>query len=123
MFEIAEKLMAEENIILKLTFQLAIDIVAYTDVLYSLKKFQIANQLLKAGTSIAAHVREAQSPESRADFIHKMKGAHKEAEETLFWLELCKAAPSYPDPGNLIPDTDRVKRIIGKIIASSKGNK
>jgi four helix bundle protein len=113
--------MSEENLILKLTFQLAIDIIAYTEVLYSLKKFQIANQLIRSGTSIGAHVREAQSPESRADFIHKMKGGHKEAEETVYWLEISKASPSYPDPGKLLQDTLTVKRIIGKIITSGKG--
>jgi four helix bundle protein len=42
----------------------------------------MSKQLFKSGTSIGAHVKEAQSPESRADFIHKMKGAYKEAEET-----------------------------------------
>jgi four helix bundle protein len=113
--------MPKENVILKLSFQLAIDIIEYTDILYSMKRFPLANQLFKSGTSIGAHVREAQSPESRADFIHKMKGAHKEAEETIYWLEICKASPSLPDPGKLLPDTNTVKRIIGKIISSSKG--
>jgi four helix bundle protein len=110
----------EENIILKLTFQLALDVIKYTELLDSLRKYLMSKQLFKSGTSIGAHAREAQGAESRADFIHKMKGGHKEAEETLYWLQLCKESPSYPDPGNLIPDTDRVKTIIGKIIVSSK---
>lgn len=114
----------DDNIILKLTFQLALDVIAYTELLESLKKFLIARQLFKSGTSTGAHAREAQGAESRADFIHKMKGAYKEAEETAYWLELCKNSPSYPDPGKLLQDTYTVIRILGKIISSSKeGNK
>jgi len=42
----------------------------------------MATQLLKAGTSIGANVREAQNAESKIDLIHKMKIAAKEADET-----------------------------------------
>ena len=52
------------------------------------KKLVISNQLLKSGTSIGANVFEAQYAESRIDFIHKMKIAQKEANETLYWLLL-----------------------------------
>ncbi len=38
--------------------------------------------LFRSGTSIGANVREAQGCESKADFIHKMKIAYKEAEES-----------------------------------------
>ncbi len=50
----------------------------------------IAKHLLKSGTSIGANVREAQSAESKADFIHKFKIADKEIKETEYWLLLCK---------------------------------
>ncbi len=50
----------------------------------------ISNQLLKSGTSIGANVFEAQYSESRLDFIHKMKIALKEANETFYWLTLCE---------------------------------
>ncbi|WP_121460163.1 four helix bundle protein [Chryseobacterium defluvii] len=55
----------------------------------------IANQLLKSGTSIGANIFEAQSSESRADFIHKMKIADKEAKETEYWLLLCENSEHY----------------------------
>lgn len=55
----------------------------------------IANQLLKSGTSIGANIFEAQSSESRADFIHKMKIADKEAKETEYWLLLCENSENY----------------------------
>ena len=80
---------AKENVIIKLTFQFALEIVKYCEDLQSNKKFVIANQLLKSRTSIGANIREAQNAESKADFIHKFKIAAKEIEETTYWLELC----------------------------------
>lgn len=56
------------------------------------KKFVIAKQLLKSGTSIGANSVEAQNAESKADFIHKIKIAAKEADETQYWLLLCDFA-------------------------------
>ncbi len=61
----------------------------------------MANQLFKSGTSIHANIREAQNAESKADFIHKMKIAAKEAEETEGWILLYQHAPSYPEPIDL----------------------
>jgi four helix bundle protein len=55
----------------------------------------MANQLFKSGTSIHANIREAQNAESKADFIHKMKIAAKEAEETEGWILLCQHAPLF----------------------------
>ena len=48
----------------------------------------IGYQLLKSGTSIGANYREAVRAESKADFIHKIGIAEKEAGETQYWLEL-----------------------------------
>ncbi|MFA5863590.1 MAG: four helix bundle protein [Phycisphaerae bacterium] len=46
----------------------------------------IAGQLVRCGTSPASNYAEAQSGESRCDFIHKMKIALKELRETRIWL-------------------------------------
>jgi len=58
----------------------------------SLPKGQVGNvigyQLLKSGTSVGANYREAVRAESKADFIHKIGIVEKEANETLYWLEL-----------------------------------
>lgn len=79
----------KENIILKLTFEFSILIIEFAETLESIRKFVIANQILKSGTSIGANVREAQNAESKTDFIHKIRIALKEVEETEYWLELC----------------------------------
>ncbi len=55
-------------------------------------------QLLRSGTSVAAHVREASRARSNAEFVSKLGGALQEADETRLWLELlteeCGVEPS-----------------------------
>jgi four helix bundle protein len=53
----------------------------------------VANQLVRSGTSPAPNYGEAQSAESRKDFIHKMKVALKELRETLVWLRIIQRKP------------------------------
>jgi four helix bundle protein len=48
----------------------------------------LGTQVLKAGTSVGAHYREAQRAKSNADFISKIEGALQELDETTYWLEL-----------------------------------
>jgi len=48
----------------------------------------LGTQVLKAGTSVGAHYREAQRAKSNADFISKIEGALQELDETSYWLEL-----------------------------------
>ena len=78
------------------------NIIEYTEELEGRKRFNMANQLFKSGASIHANIREAQNAESKVDFIHKMKIAAKEAEETEGWLMLCKYSKSYPEPNELL---------------------
>ncbi|MBI5372038.1 MAG: four helix bundle protein [Sphingobacteriales bacterium] len=110
----------EENIILTLTLEFAIDIVRYCDYLEEKRKYMIARQLLRSGTSIGANTREAQNAESRRDFIHKFKIAAKEAEETEYWLLICKQVEGYPDITPLMEKLKSIQRIINKIIGTAK---
>jgi len=50
----------------------------------------IGKQLLRSGTSVAAHVREASRARSDAEFVSKLEGAMQEADESLLWLELLR---------------------------------
>ncbi len=51
-------------------------------------EYTISKQILRSGTSIGANISESHFSESRADFIHKLCIAQKEANETLYWLRL-----------------------------------
>jgi four helix bundle protein len=110
----------KENIIIKLTFQFALEIIKYCEILQENKKYVIANQLLKSGTSIGANIREAQNAESKADFIHKFKIAAKEIEETIYWLELCKFSDNYPTVDSHLEQINNISKIVNKIIITSK---
>ena len=109
-----------QNLIVDLTFNFALKIIEYSELLASQRKFIMADQLCRCGTSIGSQVSEAQSPESRKDFIHKFKIADKEAEETLYRLRLCKHSKNYPECDDLLSEIVVIKRVIGKIISSSK---
>jgi four helix bundle protein len=58
----------------------------------------VSYQLLKSATSIGANYREATRAESKADFIHKIGLVEKEANETVYWLELVKETFVKNDP-------------------------
>ena len=49
-----------------------------------------ARQILRSGTSVAAHTREGARARSEAEFISKLGGALQEADETQLWLELLR---------------------------------
>ena len=51
----------------------------------------LSQQLLRAGTACGANYEEARAAESRADFVHKVSLAAKEARETVYWLRLIQA--------------------------------
>lgn len=76
------------NIIVEMTLEFALKIITFSELLEENKKYVIARQLLKSGTSIGANVGEAQNAESKADFIHKLAISQKEADETSYWLDL-----------------------------------
>ncbi len=110
-----------KNLIVDLTLQFALDSIEYVEILEEKRKFVVAKQLLKSATSIGANAREAQNAESKADFIHKMKIANKEADETEYWLEICEKAKSYPSPSiELIESIKSIQRVLSKIIGTSK---
>nr|WP_293166451.1 four helix bundle protein [Allomuricauda sp.] len=111
-----------DNTILVKSFEFAKNVVEYGEKLESIRKFVVANQVLKSGTSIGANIKEAQNAESKADFVHKMKIAMKEAEETEFWLFLCNELNNYPSAEKLLAELFDIIKILNKIISTSKRN-
>ena len=77
-----------DNLIRKKSMDYAVRIYHLNEYLLKQKKFTLADQVFRSGTSIGANISEAIKAESDADFIHKYSIALKEAEETLYWLEL-----------------------------------
>lgn len=79
----------KRNVIKEKSFDFALDVVnVYKILCFQQREFVMSKQLLRSGTSIGANIREAEHAESKADFIHKMAIALKEANETEYWIEL-----------------------------------
>jgi len=112
--------MIQKNVIVEKSFAFALQIIEFSEILEEHKKYIIARQVLKAGTSIGANIYEAQSAESKADFIHKMKIADKEANELEYWLKLCESAKNYPYQFELQENLVVLKKLLSKIISTSK---
>jgi len=113
--------MEKKNIIIEKSLDFGVEIVEFCELLDEKKKYVVSKQLLRSGTSIGANVFEAQHTESRADFIHKMKLAIKEASETLYWLYICERSKNYPANSSLQHLVEELIRIISKIIITGKG--
>ena len=82
----------------------------------------LGKQYLRSATAIGANMEEAQSGESRADFIHKYGIAQKEARESMYWLRLLGASGILP-PSKLAPllqETEELTAIITSIIVKAK---
>jgi four helix bundle protein len=112
-----------ENLIVTLTEDFAVKIIAFHTRIKKAGVEAMANQLFRSGTSIGANVCEAQGAESRRDFIHKLKISSKEAEETEFWLKLCKRSDLLPDPGDLLIEIKSIIKVLNKIITTCRQNK
>ncbi len=112
--------MKKDNRIVDLSFEFVLMIIEFSEELEKRRKVVIAQQILKSGTSIGANVREAQNAESRADFIHKLKIAAKEAAELDYWLELCKKADNYPYEAVFHEKLLEIQKLLSSIISTSK---
>jgi len=80
----------------------------------------IAGQLIRCGTSPAPNYGEAQSAESRADFIHKMKVCLKELRETKIWLLMIIRAKLVKPASKLEPLIDENNELISIFVSSIK---
>ena len=82
----------------------------------------MSKQLLRSGTSIGANICESLSAESELDFIHKLAISQKEANETLFWLELLNKTDylSEKQYESLESDCTELRKIITSIILTTK---
>lgn len=95
-----------ESIVKRRSYNFALKIVRLCEHLKENEHFEIAQQLLRSGTSIGANVEEALAGQSRKDFFAKMSIASKEARESNYWLRLLKDSE--------ICDTNEVQELIDK---------
>ena len=112
----------KENVIKEKSFLFAIEIVSLYKILVERKEFVLSKQLLRSGTSIGANVRESEHSQSKADFIHKLSIALKEANETEYWLDLLHETKylSQIEFENIKPSIIELLKLLTSIINTSK---
>jgi len=81
-----------KSIVKQKSYNFALQIIKLCAQIRDQKHFEIASQLLRAGTSVGANVEEALAGQSRKDIFAKMSIASKETRETNYWLRLIKDA-------------------------------
>ncbi len=118
-----DRIFMKNNVIKEKSFSFALEIVAvYNFLCFEKKEFVLSKQLLRSGTSIGANVREAEHAESKADFIHKLSIALKEANETEYWLDLLFEAKyiNNIEFQKIKPKITEILKLLISIISSSK---
>ncbi len=106
------------NRVVEETFELASRVMDYAEVLVK-QNAVFADQILRSGTSVGSHVREAQGAQSLKAFINKMKVAHQELDETDYRLDLCHIKAHYPHDLELLRRTKALFPLFNAILSTS----
>src|SRR5688500_14540326 len=84
--------MSRQSILKQKSFDFAVRIInLYKFLKAKHNEYIVSQQLFRSGTAIGALIREAEHAESRKDFSHKLNIGLKEANESIYWLELLHA--------------------------------
>jgi four helix bundle protein len=118
--------MADRNVVRDKSFQFALRTVKLYQYLKEEKKeYVLSKQVLRSGTAIGALVRESQQAESKADFIHKLAIALKEANETEYWIELLFQSGFLEEKSyqSIHTDIEELLKLLTSIVKTTKENK
>lgn len=83
------------------------------------REYVISKQLLRSGTAVGALVREAEFSQSPKDFIHKLSISLKEANESLYWIDLLKDA-GYLTAEQYVSIRDESLQLVKLLVSSIK---
>jgi four helix bundle protein len=88
------------------------------------REYILSKQVLRSGTAIGALIREAEQAECKADFIHKLAIALKEANETEYWLDLLFQSEYIEEKSyhSIHADIKEILKILTSIIKTTKTN-
>jgi len=89
------------------------------------REFVLSQQILRSGTSIGANVRESRRAQSTNDFINKLYISLKEADETMYWLELLHETQYLTDEmfDSLNSDCEEMVKLLTSIIKTTQQRK
>lgn len=101
------------------SFSFAVRTLRLGDYLENVKEYSLKDQIVRAGTSIGANVRESRNAQGPKDMLSKLSIALKEADETKYWLELLRATDkiSQKEFDSMVSDLDE---LISMLVSSVK---
>ena len=101
------------------SFEFALKIISISKKLTQNGEYVLSKQLLRSGTAVGALIKEAEFAQSIPDYIHKFSIALKEANETLYWLELLFKS-SYLNSQDHQTEIDLNKELISMLVSTIK---
>lgn len=112
----------KDSIMIQKASDYAVAIIELNKTLLKKKEYEISCQIKRSGTSIGANYSEACDAESKADFVHKMTIALKEANETIYWLKVLYGSKliSQKQYDYLMKDLDEIYRVLTASIKTAK---
>jgi len=115
----------KKNVVRDKSFKFAVRVVNLNRYLVEKKReYVLSKQVLRSGTAIGALIREAEYGESKADFIHKLSIALKEANETDYWIDLLHQTNYIQEKQytSLKKDITELLKLLTAIIKKTKHN-
>ena len=110
----------KKDLLREKSFAFALRIIKLSQYLQKVhKEYILSKQIMRSGTSIGALIREAQYAQSKADFLHKLTIALKEANETEYWLLLLNQS-GYLDNKMLQSIQPEIDELLKLLISSTK---
>jgi four helix bundle protein len=113
----------KENVLKEKSYKFALRVVnLYKYLTENKKEYVLSKQVLRSGTSIGANITEGNQAQSKADFVHKLSIANKEAFETEYWLCLLRDAEYITEiqSDSLIVDCNELQKILTTSIITAK---
>jgi len=116
-------MLERDNIVYSKGKKFALQIIGlYKGLIADKKIYVLANQILRSGTSIGANIAESRNAQSASDFISKLNIALKEADETLYWLDLLNESKEISPEQYETLEKD-CREMIGLLVAIIKSKK
>ena len=114
-----------ENILKSKSYAFALRIIKMYKYLCSNKEYVLSKQVLRSGTAIGALVAESEFAQSKADFVSKLSIALKEANETIYWLNLLKDSQYINDImfKSIKNDNEEIIKLLVSSIKTAKNEK
>jgi four helix bundle protein len=114
----------KHSIVRERSYAFALRIIALTRWLKDRKEYELAGQILRAGTGIGSNVEEASAGVSRADFTAKMSIASKEARESQYWLRLLRDSKIVPSEqiSDLVAEAQELVSMLTATVKTSQLN-